>query len=463
VQARLTPVLGPVDEVLVSAKADRDPEGNLRCTAPARYRTVPSVAHRLALVAAGEGAATSSLYAPGAWDYAAGHALLRAAGGALVDEGGRDVAYAPDGASSTRRAYGGAPAVAATLATRPWETVGASRRQPHRARLRPGEAVADAGLLSRAQGALLGQVAGDSLGALVEFWDEARIAAAYPDGPRQLEDGGVWGTLAGQPTDDSEMALALARSIVADGGYTPETALGAYREWLGSAPFDVGGTVRAALTGRPKADSQANGSLMRVSPLGVFGHRAGSHRVAALARADSALTHPHPVCGDAAAAFSVAVAHGVATGDNDAAYEAAVAWAGEAADPAVRDALERAASRAPVLSGASIGWVLLALQNAFHELLHAPSLEAGVVATVRRGGDTDTNAAVTGALLGAVHGREAVPAQWRRRVLSCRPHVACGGRPRPEAYWPTDVMELAERLLLAGQSEAEAVALGGGS
>ena len=76
--------------------------------------------------------------------------------------------------------------------------------------------------------------------------------------------------------------------------------------------------------------------------------------------------------------------------------------------------------------GESQGWVKIALQNAFYELLHAPSLEEGVVATVRRGGDTDTNAAIAGALLGAVHGREAVPAQWRSMVLSCRPLRAAG-------------------------------------
>lgn len=53
------------------------------------------------------------------------------------------------------------------------------------------------------------------------------------------------------------------------------------------------------------------------------------------------------------------------------------------------------------------GWVLVAFQNAVWQLLHAPSLEEGVVDTVMRGGDTDTNAAICGALLGAVYGREA--------------------------------------------------------
>ena len=65
--------------------------------------------------------------------------------------------------------------------------------------------------------------------------------------------------------------------------------------------------------------------------------------------------------------------------------------------------------------------MLIALQNAFFQLLHSQPVADGVVATVRAGGDTDTNAAICGALLGAVHGREAIPEQWRRMVLSCRP------------------------------------------
>jgi ADP-ribosylglycohydrolase len=72
------------------------------------------------------------------------------------------------------------------------------------------------------------------------------------------------------------------------------------------------------------------------------------------------------------------------------------------------------------------------------------------VDTVRRGGDTDTNAAVAGALLGAVHGRDAVPPQWRSMVLSCRPHPPRARRPRAMAYWPVDALDLAERLLVRG-------------
>jgi ADP-ribosylglycohydrolase len=93
--------------------------------------------------------------------------------------------------------------------------------------------------------------------------------------------------------------------------------------------------------------------------------------------------------------------------------------------------------------------VLIALQNAFHELLNAPSLEAGVVASVRRGGDTDTNAAIAGALLGAVHGRAAIPDPWRQMILSCRAHPLRARQVRPARYWPVDALEVAERLVLA--------------
>ena len=171
---------------------------------------------------------------------------------------------------------------------------------------RKGEAVADAGLLSRAQGCLLGQVAGDSLGGLVEFSSASEVRRRYPDGPRELEDGGHWDLLAGQPTDDSELALALARAILGRGRYDPQAVLAAYRAWQQSGPFDMGGTIRAALSDRANPASQANGSLMRASPLAVFAHALPLEDAVELARQDSRLTHPHPVCGDAVAAFVVA-------------------------------------------------------------------------------------------------------------------------------------------------------------
>jgi hypothetical protein len=97
------------------------------------------------------------------------------------------------------------------------------------------------------------------------------------------------------------------------------------------------------------------------------------------------------------------------------------------------------------------GWVVVALQNAFHKLLHSPSFEEALVETVGYGGDTDTNAAICGALLGAAYGRDAVPPRWIFAVLSCRPLAESGAlRPRPVEYWPDDILELSEALLFAG-------------
>jgi ADP-ribosyl-[dinitrogen reductase] hydrolase len=456
--------LGPLDVVLVSSAGDSDPTGNLACVTPARFRAVPSIAHRLALVAAGEAAAAVSLSWPSAWDYAAGHALLRGAGATLIDEQGHEVVYGPDGRSHCVCAFGGREEAVRALPSRPWHTLGMSPRdqgsEGFPVRLLNGRVEGDAGRLGRAQGCLLGQLAGDNLGALVEFADEAEIRRSHPDGPRRLVDGGVWNILAGQPTDDSEMALALARSILALGRFERESALEAYQGWLRSSPFDVGGTVGAALRDHPNPGSQANGSVMRAAPLAILAHALAPALAAELARQDSSLTHPNPTCGDAAAAFVVAVAHAIREGDGpEGAWRAAVEWAaGTGAARPVIEALEAARLAAPVCDGENRGWVKVALQNAFHELLHAPSLEEGVVATVRRGGDTDTNAAIAGALLGAVHGREAIPAQWRSMILSCRPLPPRAKRPRPRAYWPVDVMEIAERLLLAGTPEPEPAA-----
>jgi ADP-ribosylglycohydrolase/fructose-1,6-bisphosphatase/inositol monophosphatase family enzyme len=453
----LPEVLGPQALVLLSDGHERYQARSAEFVRPARFRCVPSVAYRLALVAVGEGDATLSTGGPTDWDVAAGHALLRAAGGELLDAAGRPVNY---GRSFGGDMYGGSAAVAGVLARRGrvrWEeapvptVAGLSLVGPIR-----GEAARDAGLLRRAQGCLLGQLVGDALGGLVEFQSAERIAALHPGGVRDLADGGTWNTLAGQPTDDSEMALTLARCLVRDGRHDADAVEEAYRQWMESGPFDIGGTTSSGLRGRKIQESQANGSLMRIAPLAIWGHRLPAAELAAIARNDSALTHPNPVCQDACAVFTVAVAHGIRSGEGpEAVYREALAFAREAGvQRSVLEALEGAEEGPPADFQKNMGWVLIALRNAFFRLLHAPSLEEGLVATVGSGGDTDTNGAIAGALLGAVHGRETVPQRWRRALAGCRPLRGEEGvrQPRPQTYWPVDALVLAERLLGAGAS-----------
>lgn len=462
--------LGPYDLVLLSSPAEEKPRASALLVAPGRFLTFPSVAYRLALVAVGEAAAAVSLSSPSGWDLAAGHALLRGAGGELVDERGRPVTYSASGAIQILFCFGGPLPIITALARRNWGRMSEARAEP-RSPYGPvsperGRGIAATGLLARAQGCLLGQLAGDALGSASEFEAGEAIAQRHPRGLLLMADGGAWNTIAGQPTDDSELALMLARSLVRAGRYNPEASAQAYRFWFHSEPFDCGNTIAQALKAITEEDvaagaaavaarkaanpeSQANGSLMRLSPLGIWGHALPPAELAEFARADAQLTHPNPVCRDAAAVYAVAVAHAVATGAAPAAvYESTLAWAKEQAmEPAVLQALSDSAHRTPDYMH-QMGWCLVALQNAFYQLLHAPALEEGVVQTVMCGGDTDTNAAVAGALLGAVYGRAAIPLQWQHMVLSSRPieELANVRQPRPRDFWPGDALELAELL-----------------
>jgi ADP-ribosylglycohydrolase len=298
---------------------------------------------------------------------------------------------------------------------------------------------------------MLGQLAGDALGSLVEFQTPDQIRRKYPDGVRKLEDGGVWNTIAGQPTDDSEMALMLARILVKDGLYDPDRALERYRYWLNSKPFDCGMTIHAGLQGQPDFDSQANGAMMRVSPLGIFGAKHPLRTVGSWAIQDAALTHPNAVCLQANALFTMAIAHVIATGCGARKlYQSIYQWAVHMdIGSTLMTAIKTAAGDSPLPDYTKQqGWVLIAFHNALWQLLHAYDFEEGVVSTAMMGGDTDTNAAICGALLGAVYGIDAVPAQWLDSVLNCRPWAGDPSvhRPRPECFWPCDALELADQL-----------------
>lgn len=422
--------------------------------APAGLRAIPSIAYRLALAAVGEvDAAISLTNGLDSYDIAGGHALLIGAGGVLVQANGEAVVHGQGGFAGC---VGGAPEVVDhVLRCRPQAGGKRAPRNP----ARPAKRLADPLVLDRAQGALLGLLAGDALGAQVEFLDATTIRTNHPQGVTELRSGGTWNLLAGQPTDDGEMALALARSFVAGRG--DGAAKTAYMAWGRSKPFDMGATTRAGLDamagrGRPNPQSQANGALMRAAPIGIAA-KGVPNRAGAWARRDAVLTHPHPVCQSANAAFCAAIAVGVAGGNREAmfmaAYDFAIVHDGLDAQP-VRDVLRAAATAAPAEFMRNQGWVLIALQNAFHHLVTGTPLAEAIITTVAQGGDTDTNAAICGALLGAAEGRSALPVSWQSRILGCRalplPHVT---HPRPATYWPDDAMELAEALLTFGDAE----------
>lgn len=81
--------------------------------------------------------------------------------------------------------------------------------------------------LDRAQGCLLGQLAGDALGSPVVFQSPDESRRSCPNGVRELADGGRWNTIAVQPTNDSDMALLLARMLVQNGSSAPDATVSA--------------------------------------------------------------------------------------------------------------------------------------------------------------------------------------------------------------------------------------------
>jgi fructose-1,6-bisphosphatase/inositol monophosphatase family enzyme len=336
--------------LFMNHEARLHPERTGTEVSPARFVSMPSIAYRLARVACGDGVAAVSHSGPGALDYAAGHALLRGAHGVLMNESGQEVTYSGTGQSHTRSCFGGGAEAVRELVSRTTSRTSHPLGKKWPPRITLGWPRAPEGpALDRAVGCLLGQVIGDSLGALVEFKTKESIQRAYPNGVRDLADGGVWDTLAGQPTDDTELALALARCLVEHQGFSADAVAAAYGRWHASSPFDIGSTTRLALSAAAKGgakpakagmaaanhSSAANGSLMRVAPIGIA---AGTPQVAAeWASAESRLSHPHPQCVTSCAAFAAAISAGISGASPRQMYEAALEVVVEAAVPEVID------------------------------------------------------------------------------------------------------------------------------
>ena len=409
------------DVVFLNHGAWQRPVWNGTACAPARFMPLPSIAYRLARLAVGDGIATVTLRPVAAHDIAAGHALLAAAGGVLLAEDGQAVTYDSHGESRPSACFGGAPKAVATLLTRTWRRSPEPMR-PWRVTLNWPRAAEDC-RLDRALGCMLGLMIGDSQCA-------AQPGAARPGG-----------LLSGQPTDVGELALALARALVGQHSYPTETAAGAYAAWLASAPFHIGAEEAAAFgpgaaptAGLADPDGQAGSVLARSVPIGVWA--ASPDQAAEAAHRDAALSHPHPVCQMSSAALAAAIAAALEGADRAGMIAAAHHCA--AAEPAVAEALHQALQGAPPDPSADTALGLLA--TAFYHLADGTSVEHALLQGA---------GAVTGALLGAADGRAALPVSWTMRVLTCRPDEGLHpAHPRPPAYWPDDLLDLTEALLV---------------
>ena len=279
-------------------------------------------------------------------------------------------------------------------------------------------------LTDRYQGCLLGLACGDALGGPVEFVSRVDIARKYPNGLRDYVGGGWLHLAPGEITDDTQMTLALARSLARGGDLDMDDVAARFLAWSVSRPKDVGRTTAAALqhlaSGHPWQEAgeivlqtsgtrraAGNGSVMRCAPVALrFRQDADALRRASIDTAR--ITHADSRCTWGAVAINQAIAHLLNGGSKDDAIRAAV----EGIDQDdVRTCVLNAAARADrdVRSG---GFVLDTIGAALWCLANHDSFEETVVAAVGFGDDADTTGAVSGALAGAYYGAGAIPARW---------------------------------------------------
>lgn len=269
-------------------------------------------------------------------------------------------------------------------------------------------------------GALLGTFVGDALGMPFEGAPPAAVPSSLEMRAARLGRGTY--------TDDTQMMIALAESLV-EHGTVAEEDLGPRfvrhcepGRGYGAGTLEVIALWKRGVPVREAAGrifggqgSLGNGAAMRIAPVGIL-FAGEPERLREQARRSARLTHAHPLGVDAAVVQAVAVA-AAARGD-----DALSAASAAAESMAMRAKLER--SRQLMADEPEPGPARVAAElgnsSAGHESVPAAiyavcahgSFEAAVRFAIRCGGDTDTIGAMAGAIAGALHGAHSIPPRW---------------------------------------------------
>jgi poly(ADP-ribose) glycohydrolase ARH3 len=299
---------------------------------------------------------------------------------------------------------------------------------------------------SKAVGALLGTFVGDALGKPVEGYTPEMIASQHGEITGLLPDEGGVATY----TDDTQMMIGVAESLVACRGFDGEDMA---RRFVANFQIDRGygpGTIEViyrlsqGVSWQTAGDrlfgggSFGNGAAMRSAPVGVL-FAADPARLVDVADRSARITHTHPLGRGGATLQALAVGLAVAS-DPDLPLDVAhfLGRLAPAILPAweayrhllghVRELLDSPPSADQVLR--RLGNDTTAMRSVptalYCFLAHPDSFTDCVLTAVNLGGDTDTIAAMAGALAGARLGAQAIPTEWQASLEngeSGRDHV----------------------------------------
>jgi ADP-ribosyl-[dinitrogen reductase] hydrolase len=297
-----------------------------------------------------------------------------------------------------------------------------------------GDAGLDPQLLGRARGALLGLVAGNQLGVPTERLGSAKaIREAFPAGVRDLAP-----PPEGSPfDDDAAMALQLAQSLVERGDFDPGDVAERWVKWMQVDGRGIGTTTQRALklieqgtepfeAGRLARDADprtvaSNGAVMRCVPVALRYHDSVDKLIRVSAQ-QAAITHADERCTWGAVAVNLA-ARELLYG-NLYFVEEVLHRLADRAPRTLLEAIRRIPweqeSDLPITRPGEYGHVVHCVEIACWCAVHRPSLEEALIFLAEAGGDTDTNAAVAGALLGAREGVAGVPPRWLDQIVDAR-------------------------------------------
>ncbi|WBP85497.1 ADP-ribosylglycohydrolase family protein [Kitasatospora cathayae] len=300
----------------------------------------------------------------------------------------------------------------------------------------------------RAAGAVLGAAVGDALGAPYEFGPAGALSARFPAGRAELVAGGGWER--GEATDDTQMAVLVAESLIERGELDLPDIFDRFCRWAAAEPKEIGIQTESVLASGHPWDLAAgihfdstlraagNGSLMRAATSAVAFARAGREATMDAARRIAALTH-----GDRAAWEGTAIFHELvrlALDGADPLAELPAVLAAVHPDHRERYATVLAPDWHPDRATEANGAVWPCLGSAVWALRTTDGFERAVHAAVDLGGDTDTVAAVAGGLAGARYGLAAIPPRWSEPLHV--PLPGFGGR----VLRARELLWIAERL-----------------